>query len=133
MVDRIEVFEVDFEDDLACGAILLLMDAYAREPMGMGAPLGRAVRRRLIPALRDHPTARVLLAWNGEVPVGLAVCFLGLSTFEARPLLNLHDLVVHAEYRGMGIGRGLLSEVEALAARGKSPSCSRCMSELDSR
>ena len=49
--------------------------------------------------------------------MGLAVCFLGLSTFEARPLLNLHDLVVHPEYRGMGIGRGLLSEVEALALR----------------
>ncbi|MDE0082216.1 MAG: GNAT family N-acetyltransferase [Gammaproteobacteria bacterium] len=99
-------------------AVLELVDGYAREPMtGMGAPLGRAARERLIPALRDHPTTRVLLAWHHQMPVGLAISFVGFSTFEARPLLNLHDLFVRADYRGMGIGRALLSEVEILARR----------------
>ena len=117
VLDRLTISGPDFGAVETREAVLGLLDGYAREPTGMGAPLGRAARERLIPALRDHPTARVLLAWYDHVPVGMAVSFVGFSTFEARPLLNLHDLVVRADYRRMGIGRSLLSEVEALARR----------------
>jgi ribosomal protein S18 acetylase RimI-like enzyme len=47
--------------------------------------------------------------------VGAAVCFIGFSTFAARPLLNLHDLAVVPELRGRGIGRALLRAVEERA------------------
>lgn len=117
IIDQLEICGADLRAVEHGKAVLELLDGYAREPTGMGAPLGSAVRERLIPALRDHPTARVLLAWCDQVPVGLAISFVGFSTFEARPLLNLHDLVVRADYRRMGIGRSLLSEVEALARR----------------
>ena len=117
VLKRLEISGADLGAAETGDAVLGLLDGYAREPTGMGAPLGRATRERLIPALRDHPTARVLLAWCDQVPVGLAISFVGFSTFEARPLLNLHDLVVRADYRRMGIGRSLLSEVEALARR----------------
>ena len=76
------------------------------------------VRERLVPALRDHPTALVLLAYADEEPAGIAVCFFGLSTFKARPLLNIHDLAVVPQYRGMGVGRALLQAAED-HARGK--------------
>jgi ribosomal protein S18 acetylase RimI-like enzyme len=46
----------------------------------------------------------------------LAVCFFGFSTFQARPLLNIHDLAVVPEYRGRGVGRALLEAAEARAA-----------------
>ena len=45
------------------------------------------------------------------------VCFFGLSTFQARPLLNIHDLAVVPEYLGKGIGRALLSAAETRARR----------------
>jgi ribosomal protein S18 acetylase RimI-like enzyme len=45
--------------------------------------------------------------------VAVAVCFVGFSTFVARPLINIHDLAVLPEYRGQGIGRLLLQQVEA--------------------
>ncbi|MDP7573186.1 MAG: GNAT family N-acetyltransferase, partial [Myxococcota bacterium] len=45
-------------------------------------------------------------------PVGVAVCFLGFSTFQARPLLNIHDLAVLPEWRGRGVGRALLAAAE---------------------
>ena len=120
VAEQLEITCADLGAVASGEAVLELLDVYAREPTdvgGMGAPLGRAASGRLIPALRDHPTTRVLLAWYRRMPVGLAVSFVGFSTFEARPLLNLHDLVVRADYRGMGIGRALLSEVETLARR----------------
>jgi ribosomal protein S18 acetylase RimI-like enzyme len=50
-----------------------------------------------------------------ETAVGIATCFLGFSTFAARPLINVHDLAVLPEHRGRGIGRGLLEAVEHCA------------------
>ena len=81
-------------------------------PPGGGQPLGEDVRTRLIPALREHPTTVILLAFDGTRPVGIATCFRGFSTFAARPLLNLHDLAVIPEYRRRGVGRQLLAAVE---------------------
>jgi ribosomal protein S18 acetylase RimI-like enzyme len=57
----------------------------------------------------------VLLALEGERPVGMAICFVGFSTFQARPLLNIHDLAVVPDCRGQGIGRALLAEAEKQA------------------
>src|SRR5688572_14329373 len=52
-----------------------------------------------------------------EEPVGVAVCFFGFSTFNARPLLNIHDLAVLPQYRGLGAGRALLQAAEEHARR----------------
>ncbi|MEY3775141.1 MAG: hypothetical protein RLZZ129_1921 [Verrucomicrobiota bacterium] len=96
-------------------AVLAMVDAYSRDPMGDGAPLSAEARERLIPGLRAHPTTLVFLAYDGETPVGVAVCFLGFSTFAARPLVNLHDVCVVPTHRNRGVGRGLLAAVEARA------------------
>ncbi len=89
-----------------------MLESYASDPKGGGQGLARDVRERLIPALRDHPTTLVLLAIAETLPVGIAVCFVGFSTFQARPLLNIHDLAVIPAYRGKGIGRALLAAAE---------------------
>ncbi len=109
--------------DLACARdaadLINLLDGYAADPMGAGQPLPAATKAELVPALRAFPGAAVLLARAGAVPVGVAVCFTGFSTFRARPLTNVHDLAVVPGWRGRGIGRRLLAAVEALArARG---------------
>lgn len=96
-------------------AVLAMVDAYSCDPMGDGAPLSPAARERLIPGLRQHPTTLVFLAYDGDTPVGVAVCFLGFSTFAAKPLVNLHDVCIIPTHRGRGVGRGLLAAVEARA------------------
>jgi len=96
-------------------AVLAMVDAYSRDAMGDGAPLAPATRERLIPGLRQHPTTLVFLAYDGDTPVGVAVCFLGFSTFAAKPLVNLHDVCILASHRGRGVGRGLLAAVETKA------------------
>jgi len=96
-------------------AILAMTDAYSRDHFGDGKPLDRDARERLIPGLRSHPTTLVMLAFDGDRPVGAATCFVGFSTFAARPLVNIHDLVVLPEYRGKGLGRRLMEAVEQRA------------------
>lgn len=99
------------------GAIVHVLDCYARDPAGGGQPLRPDVRARLPQALREHPTTVVLLALVDGEAAGIAVCFEGFSTFQARTLLNIHDLAVIPERRGQGIGRALLEAVEAEALR----------------
>lgn len=111
----LRIAAADLDDSGDGAAIVDLIDAYATDPIGGGAPLAADVRERLVAGLRAHPTTLVLLAFAGERPVGIAVCFFGFSTFHARPLLNVHDLAVLADWRGRGVGRALLEAAEARA------------------
>jgi len=113
--DRVVVVRADLDRVDHRDAVLALTDAYARDPMGQGAPLAPDVHERLVPALRAHPTTVILLAFRGGSPVGIATCFVGFSTFAARPLLNIHDVAVLTDQRGRGIGAALLAGVEAEA------------------
>ena len=115
MTEKTNIRLADLADLNDGRAIVELLESYAAEPGGGGATLAKGVRDQLPAALSRQPQARVWLAFRGEQPVGVAVCFLGFSTFAAAPLLNLHDLAVHPKCRGLGIGTTLLETVEAEA------------------
>ena len=53
----------------------------------------------------DHPGAEVLLAFEGEHAVGLAVFFHNFSTFLGMKGLWLEDIFVQSSYRGRGYGK----------------------------
>jgi GNAT superfamily N-acetyltransferase len=53
--------------------------------------------------------AEVVLAEDGEAPVGFALFFHNFSTFLGRPGIYLEDLFVPPSERGRGIGRALLA------------------------
>jgi len=89
-----------------------MMDAYALDPMEGSLELPAEVRRDLVPQLRKHPAYFVFLAYDDGKPVGFTLCFVGFSTFAARPLINIHDIGVLASYRGKGVGLKLMSAVE---------------------
>ncbi len=111
----VHVIEADLNDRRHQRAVVAMVNAYARDPMGRGQDLPEEVLRDLIPGLQRHPTSLIFLAFDDEVPVGIAVCFIGFSTFAARPLINIHDLAVAQGFRGRGIGRQLLEQVETRA------------------
>ncbi len=95
--------------------IVALLNMYASEPMQGGAGLDAEVQERLIPGLASQANGRIFLATKGNEVVGIAICFVGFSTFSALPLLNVHDLAVHRDCRGQGIGTKLLRAAEAAA------------------
>ncbi len=109
---KTDIVEADLSLPEHQSAVVTLTAAYALDPMGQGAPLSDAVLRRLVPGLQRHPTTVILLAYAGGRAIGLATCFVGYSTFEAQPLLNVHDFAVLPEFRGVGIGRRLLAAIE---------------------
>jgi GNAT superfamily N-acetyltransferase len=63
----------------------------------------------------DKPSAEVLIAREGSVPVGFAVFFHNFSTWLGRPGLYLEDLFVQPEKRGKGYGRALLKHLARIA------------------
>jgi GNAT superfamily N-acetyltransferase len=63
----------------------------------------------------ERPAAEVLLAFEGQSPVGFAVFFYNFSTWLGRPGLYLEDLFVKPEKRGKGYGRALLVELAKIA------------------
>ena len=92
-----------------------IIDDYARQDIGGGSALSPEVREQLADRLRQFPTTQIFLAYEGEEAIGTAVCFLGFSTFAARPLLNIHDLAVLARARGQGVATALLQRAEERA------------------
>ena len=98
-------------------AIVDLLERYSLDPMGTGEPLSPATRRDLVPELRRRPWVVTLLAILDDLPAGLLIAMEGFSTFAAKPLLNLHDVAVHPDFRGRGIGSELFQEAEIVARK----------------
>jgi len=111
----IAIIEADLSLPAHQEAVLAMVDAYSRDAMGDGKPLDPDVRAQLTAGLRRHPTTLIFLAFDGDQPIGVAVCFIGFSTFAAKPLINIHDFVVLPTSRGKGIGRHLLEAIETKA------------------
>jgi GNAT superfamily N-acetyltransferase len=96
-------------------ALITMLDAYMRDPMEGGERPSERIKRDLVPGLRAHPACYVFLAYRDGQPVGFTICFLGFSTFNARPLINIHDIFVDPSVRGHGIGAMLLERIEVKA------------------
>lgn len=107
----------DYQNPVHTGAIVQLVNCLSMDPVGAGAPLKDSVAANLVPNLQKYPQCFSMLALDGELGVGLALCFETLSSFKARPVVNIHDFVVRSSHRGHGIAKQLLQCVEAEAHR----------------
>jgi ribosomal protein S18 acetylase RimI-like enzyme len=103
---------VDYRNAVDRAALCEMLNVYAQDPMGGGAPVAAQPLARLCDDLAARPFAFSFLAWRGDVAVGLANCFEGYSTFKAQPLVNIHDIAVHPSARGQGVGQALLQAVQ---------------------
>jgi ribosomal protein S18 acetylase RimI-like enzyme len=115
----LQIRPTDLTDPRQATAFVHLLEHYARDPMGGGAGLSGFARAHVVERLATRPGFVGFMAWAGEADgmgaVGLINCFEGFSTFAARPLLNIHDIVVRDGHRAAGIGQALLRAAEDAA------------------
>jgi ribosomal protein S18 acetylase RimI-like enzyme len=118
MLERplIKIVRADYADPVHGAALIDLLDSYARDPAGGGAPLSDFARANLVGQLAARPFIFSVLAFAGDTPVGLINAIEGFSTFACRPLVNVHDVVVLPGHRGRGIAAQMFAEIEAIAS-----------------
>ena len=118
MPTHLRICQADYADPQHIDALMGLLDGYARDPMGGAEPLSDFARDNLPAALIARPFMFSVLAFNDVLqglPIGLINCVEGFSTFACKPLVNVHDVVVVASYRGQRVADQMLATVEALA------------------
>lgn len=106
------ITRIDFEQAAHGQALVGLLDYYAHDPMGGGVGLPAAVKASLPDQLRTRPNFVGWIGWIDGQAAGLMNCFEAFSTFRAQPLLNIHDIVVRAEFRRRGLAGALLAKAE---------------------
>lgn len=111
----IEITLADYTNPTHAQAVVAMLDAYAKDPMGGGEGISDEVKDNLVQEMNKRDNVFSLLAFDGDKPVGVANCVEGFSTFAAKPLMNIHDIAVIEDYRGTGVAKKLLEEVRTLA------------------
>lgn len=111
----ISVSPLNYADPRQAEALILLMEAYAKDPMGGGQGLSEQVKANLAVELAERPHAFGVMAYVDGQPAGLINCFEAFSTFKCKTLVNIHDVVVLPKYRSLGISRLMLEKVQDIA------------------
>ena len=109
------VLQASYTNAMHADAIRLLLNSYAEDPMGGGHSLPADLLQQLPAELAKRPHAFSVLAFVGGEPAGLVNCFEGFSTFACRPLVNVHDVMVKEQFRGLGLSQKMLQKVEEIA------------------
>jgi len=114
---KIDVFTLNYQDPQQTQDMLFLLDNYALDPMGGSTALSQSVKDNLVTELAKLPHAFSVICYVDDKPAGLINCFEAFSTFKCKPLINIHDVVVSVEYRGLGLSQKMMQHVEHIAIK----------------
>ena len=81
----------------------------------MGKPCLLFVQNNLAAEFAKRDFANSLICYADNQPAGLINFLEGFSSFACKPLINIHDVIVLKEFRGLGISQLMLNKVEAIA------------------
>jgi ribosomal protein S18 acetylase RimI-like enzyme len=112
---NIEVISADYTNAQHGEDLVELLNAYALDPMGGAAPLSDHVKANLVKTLAQQTNVFSLIAYVDSKPAGLVNCVEGFSTFSCKPLINIHDLAVSPDFRGLNISQLMLQKVDDIA------------------
>ena len=112
-MDNISIIEADLKIKEHSDAVILLTKEFSNDHENKTQE--SFTIKNLIKGLRNHPTTIIFIAYKNNYPIGQAICFKGFSTFNAKPLINIHDLYVNKNHRGKGVGSQLINRIEKKA------------------
>ncbi|WP_299578160.1 GNAT family N-acetyltransferase [uncultured Sunxiuqinia sp.] len=102
---------IQLDNEQHCQQLIRLLDLYMQDEMGDNAPMPEGQGPKILEGLRNYPGYLGFFAEADGQYAALANCNKNFSTFQAKPLLNIHDFVVHPDFRGKGVGRFLLDAI----------------------
>jgi GNAT superfamily N-acetyltransferase len=114
---NINLIIADYHNEQQGNDLLTLLNDYAEDPMGGGQSLSQYTQDNLISQLQQRDNAFSVIGYVDGTPAGLINCFEVFSTFKCKPLLNIHDVVVNSDFRGLGLSQKMLEKVEQLATQ----------------
>jgi len=108
---ELSIVQVDLQNQQHCAQVVKLLNDYMNDPMGNNRPMPAGLAPQIISGLKEHSGFLGFFVMADDQFAGLANCNISFSTFQARPLINIHDFIVAPECRNMGAGHFLLRGV----------------------
>jgi len=102
---------IDLQNKEHCSHVILLLNDYMNDPMGNNRPLPKELAPQIISGLKKHSGFLGFFVLVDNHFAGLANCNINFSTFQAKPLINIHDFIIAPEFRHVGAGTFLLSSI----------------------
>jgi ribosomal protein S18 acetylase RimI-like enzyme len=124
---QVDIIEGNLNIDSHKQNFVKLLNEYISDKMGGGAQFNEETRKKLLNDLLNFPTLMIYFAKFRETFIGMAVCFLGYSTFKAKRLINIHDIIVSKDFRNKGVGRKI---IETVIKKGKELDCCKITLEV---
>lgn len=112
---KIDVQVINYLNPQHAEQFTYLLNQYAQDPMGGGAPLSTEVQQNLAIELSKLSHATSVIGYVDGQPAGLINFFDAFSTFKCKPLINIHDIIVIEKYRGLKLSQIMLEHVEKIA------------------
>lgn len=103
--------QVDIFNEEHSLQLIRLLDFYMQDEMGNSAPMPLELAPKIIEGLKKYPGYIGFFVIADGQFAALANCNKNFSTFKAMPLINIHDFIVHPDFRGKGVGRFLLDSI----------------------
>ena len=110
-----KLIQVNLADKRHCDAVIDLLNHYMLDEMGIGEAMPQGLDTTILEGLKKHQAYLGFLVEVDNRFAALANCNLNFSTWKAKPLINIHDLIVSPDFRKMGVGLFLLKGIENYA------------------
>ena len=108
---ELSILNVDLRNPLHCDQVIKLLNDYMNDPMGNNNPMPKGLAPQIISGLKKHCGFLGFFVLADDQFAGLANCNMNFSTFQAKPLINIHDFIVAPEFRKIGAGGFLIQGV----------------------
>ncbi len=109
------VLQASYTNPVHAEAICHVLNGYAQDPMGEGTAIAGRGAAASARGTGQAPSCLQRAGFRQRRTGGAGQLFRRFSTFACRPLVNVHDVAVMKDFRGLGLSQKMLQKVEDIA------------------